>query len=142
MSLVLTQEGAARLWQWLLGLVPPAVANVHLLGMPYIPTHTSTLSALAANEVTGDTGYSPRALFHAAADWTISGLPTGAQAQYITVSWTLVSAPAVYGYYVSDDAFTVSLWAEQFASPWTNPGPPGVMALQLPPTLTSLPSTS
>lgn len=142
MGFVLTQEGGQRLWAYLLGNVTPWLPTLHLLGQAYTPVHDSVLSLFAANEVTGDSGYTPLQLVSPKAWWTITGLPDGAQAEYITLSWTLVAAPTVYGYYLADDAYAVSFGAELFSSPWINPGPPGVIALRLPLSLTSLPASS
>lgn len=136
MALVVTQEGANRLLQWLLGINPEVVPTLHLLGMPYTPQPTSTLSLLAANEVGPGLGYTAISLGPAKAVWTLSGLPTGAMALSVVESWTFSGNVTVYGYYVSDDTLGVSLWAEALAASYPYPSG-GVFALQLPLDLTS-----
>lgn len=126
----MSQEGGFQLLRWMLSIRTPSIPTLHLLGQPYIPHISSTLSLYAAAELASGIGYAPLALSSPAAFWTLSGLPDGAQAQYITVSWTLTAAATVYGYYVSDDVFGVSLWGEQFASPFVYGSGGGVFAMQ------------
>lgn len=136
MALVVTQEGAQRLLQWLLGVQPEVVPTLHLLGMPYTPVPSSTLTVFAANEVGPGLGYSPVSLGPAKAVWTISGLPLGGSALSQVESWTFTGNVTVYGYYVSDDTQGVSLWAEALATSYPYPSG-GVFALQLPLNLTT-----
>lgn len=142
MSLVVTQEGATRLLQWMLGISPTAKQTCHLLGQPYTPLHTSLLSNFAANEVTGVAGYSPSPIISPNPYWTLSGLPTGAEATYIILSWTFLAAVTIYGYYLSDDTLGVSLWGELLGASYPYDSSGGVFSLQLPVTLTSQPASS
>jgi hypothetical protein len=141
-ALVATQEGTNRLLTWLLQLATPVIPTLHLLGQPYQPLHTSMLSNFAANEVAHGIGYAPVALSPPKAGWTLSGLTDGAEADYLTVSWTFTAAATVYGYYVSDDTFSVSLWGELLAQSYPYGSGGGVFALKIPLQLTSQPFPS
>lgn len=142
MALVLTQEGAPRLLAWMLGAAKTVLPYLHLLGQPYAPHETSTISQLAANEVGGGLGYAPLQLLSPAAWWTFAQITAGGSAQYITVSWTFTGALTVYGYYVSDDSLPVSLWAELLGQSYPYGSPGGVFALQLNAQLINLPGVS
>lgn len=142
MSLVVTQEGASRLLTWILSITPPVIPVLHLLGQPFNPAHHNTLSDFAANEVGPGVGYAPLPLSSPRANWSLSGLVTGYQAQYVVVNWTFTGAATVFGYYVSDDSFAVSLWGELLAASFPYGPSGGVFALQLPVQLTSQPATS
>src|SRR5690348_11038477 len=101
MSLVLTEEGAPRLLAWMLGASPTVLMTVHLLGQPYTPHETSSISALAANEVGGGVAYVPLQLVSPPAWWTLAQITAGGSASYIPLSWTFTADVTVYGYYVS-----------------------------------------
>lgn len=135
MGLVATQEGCAALWQQILGIESIGLPNVHLVGRPHTPAPTDTYATYAAVELVVS-GYAPKSLVNPAVDWTIAAVPTGAQAAYLTLSWSLGGACVVYGYWLSDAANQRSLWGEAFASPDTFTAG-GLFRLQLPPTLTS-----
>lgn len=141
MALVLTQEGGQRLLQWLLSAAKPNVPTVHLFGTNYAPHEAATLSQFAANEVAGVAGYAPILLSPGAGVWTITEIAAGGNALSIVLSWTFTAAVTVYGYYVSDDTFGVSLWGEQFAASFPYPTG-GVFALQLAAFLVNVPGVS
>lgn len=126
----------------MLSITPPVIPVLHLLGQPFSPAHHNVLSDFAANEVGPGLGYAPLALSSPRANWALSGLVTGYQATYLTVNWTFTGALTVYGYYVSDDSFAVSLWGEQLGQSYPYGSGGGVFALQLPVQLTSQPATS
>ncbi len=142
MALVLTQEGAPRLLAWMLGAQRTILPYVHLLGQPYQPHETSTISILASNEVGGGVGYAPQQLVNPTGNWTLASITAGASGQYLTLSWTFTAAVSVYGYYVSDDTIPLSLWAELLGSVyvWSSAAP--VFALVLNLQLINLPGVS
>ena len=140
--MVLTQEGGNRLWKWILGIVAPVNPFVHLLGSYYNPLHTSTLSNFTANELPLASGYAPIQLVNPSSDWTLTGITAGEQATYNLLTWTFTGAKSVYGYYVSDDTDTVSIWGEVFGVYYTFPAGGGVFTLSLPPYLISCPGVS
>lgn len=138
MGLVLTQEGGVLLWQYLLGIVPPVPANVHLLGSSHQPTHADTMATLAAAELAVQ-GYTPIALARPSANWTLTAIINGGQASYVTLSWQLAAACTVYGYWLSDSANQTSLFAEAFAAPFVIPAGGDLFLLNLTPEFTSPP---
>jgi hypothetical protein len=126
----MSQEGANRLLTWLLGVAAPILPTVHLLGQPYTPLTTSLLTNYAANQVGPGIGYAPVQLTSPRASWTVSGLQEGAQALYLPVNWTFTAAVTVYGYYISDDNFGVSLWGEALSPAFVYGAGGGVFALE------------
>lgn len=131
MAFVMSQEGGVALLQWMLGVRTPILPTCHLLGSPYTPHISSTLSLFAAAEVHGVGGYAPIQLTSPKAWWTLAGLPDGDQATYITLSWTFTAAVTVYGYYLSDDTLAVSLLGELLAQNYPYGSSGGVFALVL-----------
>lgn len=129
MALVMSQEGGFRLLSWMLSIANPIVPTLHLLGQPYTPHFTSTLSLYAANELASGIGYTPTPLGSPRASWTLSGVVDGVQAQYLTVSWTLTAAATIYGYYVSDDTDALSLWGELWPSAYVYGAGGGVFTM-------------
>lgn len=142
MSLVLTQEGGPRLLGWMLGAAKTVLPFVHLLGQPYAPHETSTISQLAANEVGAGVGYAAQQLVNPTGNWTLSQITAGASGQYRVLTWTFTAAVSVYGYYVSDDSIPVSLWAELLGSVYTWSAAAPVFGLQLNLQLINLPGVS
>jgi hypothetical protein len=142
MSLVLTEEGGPRLLAWMLGASPTVLITVHLLGQPYTPHETSTISALAANEVGGGVGYAPQQLTSPRAGWTFAQITAGGSGQFLTLNWTFTAAVTVYGYYSSDDSLPLSLWAELLGNAYVWAAAAPVFALQLNLQLVNLPGVS
>lgn len=139
MALVLTQEGGLQLWKYLLGISPAIIPAVHLFGAAHSPAHTDTESTYAAIELAGGGGYAPISLSGPTVNWTLGKIPAGAQATYISISWTFTGTQNIFGYWLSDPANMYSLWAEAFAAEYQFPANGGVFTLVLPPTLTSQP---
>lgn len=136
MSLVVTQEGADRLWRQILGLASLGVPQLHLYGSSHVPAHTDTYSTYASIEL-AVSGYAPVAL--APGNWTLAPVAAGAQATYNTISWTFNGACTVFGYWVADAANQYALFAEQFVNSFVYTSSGGMFSLILPPTLTSTP---
>jgi hypothetical protein len=134
-GLVATQQGCAALWQQLWGIESIGLPNVHLVGQPHQAAATDTYASYAAVELIAG-GYAPKSLVNPAVDWSIAPVPNGAQASYITLSWSLTTACTVYGYWIADQANQRALWGETFAAPFVLPSN-FLFSLQLPPTLTS-----
>ncbi len=44
--------------------------------------------------------------------WTFNSLANGAEGVYTPITWTLTGAATIYGYFVTDLAFTTCYWAE------------------------------
>lgn len=142
MALVMTEEGALRLLQWMLGAARKVLPYVHLLGQPYTPHETSTISTLAANEVGPAVGYSAQQIVNPTGNWTLSQITAGAAGQFLTLTWTFTAAVTVYGYYLSDDSLPVSLWAELLGSAYVWSAAAPVFGLQLALQLINLPGVS
>jgi hypothetical protein len=137
--LVLTQEGAQVLWQWMLGIAPAGGAWVGLFGAAHVPTHADTLATYQAIELAGGAGYSRQQLSRLSTGWLIQGAPGGAQATPTSLSWVFSGVRNIYGYFLVDSAQQYALWAEQFAGPFPIGSAGGVFVLNLPTTLTSQP---
>lgn len=141
MSLVVTQEGAIRLWQQLLKIVDIGYPIVHLFGAAHTPAHTDTEATYAALELSV-AGYAAIQLTQPGANWTIAAIGAGAQASYLVLNWTFTAGCSVYGYWLSDSTNTYSLWGEAFASPFVYGSSGGPLSLQLQPYLASNPSVN
>jgi hypothetical protein len=139
MSLVATQEGCSRLWLQIWGITALGNPWVHLYGSSHTPAHTDTYSTYSAIELSSGGGYAAQQLTVPGTNWTIATVTAGAQATYITLTWTFTGAESVYGYWLGDSTNTYSLWAEQFAAAFVFPSTGGTFTLSLPPTLTSTP---
>jgi hypothetical protein len=137
MALVLTQEGARELWQWILGVTPPTYPNLHLLGSAYSVVHTTTEALLLPHELTGG-GYAPIALISGSA-WSLALISQGCQASRVAGPWNLTLPTTIYGYWLADQTDTYSLWGESFASPYSYDPLGGPFYLSLLPQLVSLP---
>lgn len=137
----LTNEGAVLLWQDILGLASIGYPNVHLFGTAHVPAHTDTESTYAAIELPGGIGYAPIALTNPGVDWTLTPIGAGAQAAYLLLTWTLTGAASIYGYWLSDQTNTYSLWAEEFATPFIYGSGGGAFNLQLVPWMASAPDS-
>lgn len=138
-GLVVTQEGATLLWQWMLGILTPTNPIVHLFGSAHTPAHTDTESTYAAIELPSANGYAPIVLTSPGTNWTITPDPVGAKATHTAISWTFTAALTVYGYWLSDNSGTISLWAEAFNPAYVFLAGGGVFPLTLPPLLFSQP---
>jgi hypothetical protein len=137
--IVVTQEGASRLWLQVFGIASIGYPYVHLYSNNYSPQHTDTYSTYAPHELSGG-GYSPIQLVNPSANWTIAAIGAGAQASYVMITWTFTGAQTLWGYWLSDGTNTYSLWAEQFASSFVYGSGGGTFLLQLQPWLASQPS--
>lgn len=83
-------------------------SKIHLYQVDKTPAETDT--AAGYTEVnTG--GY---ALITLSSTWTI-GVADPTEASYVQVSFDFTSAATVYGYYVTDNANSILLWAEKFS---------------------------
>jgi hypothetical protein len=138
-AICVTQEGAIRIWQQILGISTIGYPYVHLFGSQHTPAHTDTEATYAAIELAA-AGYAPILLGQPSANWTISAIGAGAQAVYLTVSWTFTAAATVWGYWLSDQTQTYSLWAEIFLSSFVYGSSGGPFTLQLQPWLASAPT--
>jgi hypothetical protein len=138
MSLCVTQEGAEAIWQQIFAIASLGSPNVHLVGQPFTPAHSDTYSTYGSIELVVP-GYAPIALNNPSSDWSIAPLNAGAQATYVQLNWTFSGACSVYGYWVANQANSLSLWSELFSSPVVFGSSGGQFPLILPPTLTSLP---
>lgn len=138
MPLVATQEGTSLLWQWILGILPPSLPIVHLIGSAFTPEHVSTMADYTAVELVVD-GYAPIILTAPAANWALAPIPAGTQATHVQISWTFTGSCVVYGYWLSDNSDATALWGETFASPYPFSVGGGFFPLSLPFTLTSQP---
>lgn len=139
--LTVTQEGAIRIWQATLGILPIGYPFVHLYGASHVPIHTDTDSVYAAIEL-AVAGYAPIQLTSPGADWTLTPIGAGAQAAYLTLSWNFTAPCTVYGYWLDDGPRVYSLWAEQFPSPFVYGAGGGPLTLQLLPWLASYPDVA
>lgn len=137
--LTVTQEGAGALWQAILNVIPIGLPWCHLYGQAHTPAHTDTYLTYAAIAVPPSSGYLAQQLVQPGANWAIGPIGAGAQAQYITLSWTLTGPATVYGYWISDQPNSRSLWAEQLAAPWVWSAAAPVFTLSLIAWLTSYP---
>lgn len=140
MAIVLTEEGGQVLWNTILGLTPAAgLPRVHLLGANHAIAHSDTETVLVASEASG-AGYAP-ILVSPAASWVVATLADGAQATYPTLTWTFTSAITIYGYWLSDNTNTYSLFGETFTNPFIYTSSGGVFLLNLLSYLVSQPFT-
>lgn len=137
-GIVLTQEGGLALWKQMLQIASIGYPNVHLLGAAHTPVHTDTEAILGALELSVS-GYAPIALVNPTVDWTLAPITAGAQATYATLTWTFGGSCTVYGYWLSDESDTYSLFAEEFAVTYPFGSSGGTFTFVLPPTLTSQP---
>jgi hypothetical protein len=136
--MVLTQEGGVLCWKYILGFTPSAILHAHLFAAPHTPAHVDVYADYAAIECAAS-GYAPIPLVNPSVDWTLAPTAYGAQAAYITISWTFTSATTIYGYWLSDSSDTYSVLGELFASPFPYGGGGGTFTLQIPPSLISCP---
>lgn len=137
--IVVTQEGASRLWLQMLGIANLGFPWVHLFANNYAPTHTDTYNTYSAMELVVG-GYTPLQLVNPAANWTVAAISAGAQATYVTLTWTFTGACQFYGYWVADASNTYSIWAEAFSTPYVYTATGGPFNLLLQPWLASNPS--
>lgn len=140
--IVVTLEGAALLWQWMLRILNPTYPYLHLIGSTHTVIHTDTESTLAAVEVGAGLGYAPVSLTNPTADWTLASIGSGVQATYLPVSWTFTGSVSVYGWWLSDGGDAVSLYGETFSGPFVFPSTGGTFTLILSPWLASYPDVA
>jgi hypothetical protein len=140
--IVVTQEGAAVFWDYILGLALAQNPFCHLIGTPFTPGHTNTLATFAALELPLANGYAPIQLTNPGANWTFAAVAAGTTATYKTLNWLFTGALTVYGYFLSDDSNHISWWGEQLIPAYTFPAGGGPFQLQLPPYLISCPGVS
>lgn len=138
MDLVLTQEGALILWQYMLGILTPAAPVLHLLGSAFTPSHTSTYANFAANELSVQ-GYSPVSLKAPANPWSFLQISQGQEAVNQPGPFTFGGPCTVYGWWLSDATNTHAL----FGAAWSPPYPFGPLGGQffvaMQPSLISVP---
>jgi hypothetical protein len=127
-AIVVTQEGAAALIQWALQLAAPQQPVAHLLGSPHALAHADTETVLQASELSVR-GYSPIALANPALNWVLSSFADGRQATYSVVTWGLLDACTIYGYWLATGDGLTSLWGETLATPVVFPSGGGPWSL-------------
>lgn len=120
MALVVTDLGQVFLLNW--SLQPQTFPDPGLLLHLYKNDFTPVKASIIGDFVEADyAAYSPRSLFRD--QWQSAGLLGGiAQSVYGTeYQFWLASAfsQTVYGYYVTDAADTVAIWAERLVNPIT-----------------------
>lgn len=138
MAVVVTQEGALRIWSQIFGISSIGYPYLHLFSTQHTPAHGDTEATYAAIELVVS-GYAPFALTQPPVNWSLAAIGAGAQATYTTVSWTFTAAATVWGYWLADQTNTYSLWAEVFPTSFVYGSQGGVFSLQLVPWLASYP---
>ena len=108
MALVVTTQGEIVLLESLLGINPLVSVTYHLYANNWIPSVTDTLADYLEVSLTG---YAPISI--PAAAWAvIADNLGGAIGTAPEIAWLITQAGPAYGYYVTDPADTVLLWAE------------------------------
>jgi len=108
MSLVVTSQGEVVLLSSLLGQNPLPAVNYRLYSNNWVPTQQDDLSNYTELTLAG---YAPITVN--ATDWTIvTDSLGGAQVSAPEIAWLVSAAGPTYGYYVTDPADSVVLWAE------------------------------
>jgi hypothetical protein len=137
-NLVLTQEGALLLWKYLLGITVAAAPELHLLGSPFTPLHTSVYANFAAHELVVP-GYSPVVLAAPPTPWAFLGIPQGQEAINQPAPWTFGGACTVYGWWLSDNLRAHALFGGAWTPPYTFTDLGGQFYVALQPSLISTP---
>jgi hypothetical protein len=107
-ALVVTTLGENRLLQAMLGVNALVSVTYHLYGNNWLPQQSDTLADYVELTLTG---YAPVAV--PAQSWTVTqDTLGGAVATAAAILWSITQAGPVYGYYVTDPANSVVLWAE------------------------------
>jgi hypothetical protein len=139
MGIVVTQEGALLLWQYMLGFyAAPGYPLLCLLGTNHTVVHTDTIATLTAQEFAA-TGYSRITMTVPGSVASVAKITNGAQVTYNLFTFNFTGSGTIYGYFVLDPTLTYSLYGENFASSFVYAAGTNVFNLLLPPTLTSPP---
>ena len=112
MSLVMSSIGDVESLKRVLNYSAADDVKIHLFTNNHTPVAADTLSNYTESTATG---YGAVTL--TGTDWTIStigGVTTATHATAVTFTYT--AAENVYGYYITNNASTVLLWAELFST--------------------------
>jgi hypothetical protein len=125
MALLVTDTGAKELLER--GLKQIEGSKLHLFSNNYTATNGTIIGDLTECAVSG---YS--AITLAAATWTVTTATNITTANYAEQTFTLTTTGSAYGYYVSNSANTVLLWAETFTgAPFALPAGGGAIKITL-----------
>jgi len=117
MALLVPNVGEAEMLKRILGQTTTDVV-VKLYSNSYVPLETSVVGDFTEN---AEAGYASATL--TAASWTVAGDPT--EASYAEQSFVFDAAAStanVEGYFITNVAGTIVLWAEKFSDgPYTIP---------------------
>jgi len=110
MALLLTDAGELNLLSRMLNKIATGDVKLHLYSNNYTPVEGSTLASFTACTAAG---YAAKTL--TGTSWSIVTTTGTTEASYAEQTFTFTAAQTVYGYYVTDSAVTVALWAELFS---------------------------
>jgi hypothetical protein len=125
MALLTVDVGEVELLSRAVNKTAPDNLRLKLYSNDKTPADADTVASYT--EVTGS-GYADKVL--TGASWTVSSITNVATASYAQQSFDFTGAANVYGYYVTNNAGTILLWAERFTSPtppWMIPAGGGVV---------------
>lgn len=113
MALLVPDVGERELLRRALNVNAADDVKIHLYTNNKVPAEGDVLGAYT--EATA-AGYPAGGIALAGASWTIGTIANTTTAEYSQVSFDFTAAePSIYGYYVTNNASTILLWAERFS---------------------------
>lgn len=109
MALLVPDTGEVEMLKRILNFSATGDVKLHLYANNYTPVEGSAIANFT--ECTA-AGYAAKTL--AGASWSIATTSGTSEASYAEQTFTFTAAQTVYGYFVTNSAGTVLLWAELF----------------------------
>lgn len=126
MALSVPNEGEILLLQYCLNMTAAGNPILHLYSNNATIAETNTTASFT--EVTA-TGYAVKTL--GGTGWTVNAGGGTSTAEFSALTFSLTTGATVYGYYVTNPASSVILWAETFTGgPFTLPATGGTIVVQ------------
>lgn len=109
MALLVPDVGEVEMLKRILNFSATGDVRIHLYSNNYTPVEGSTVANFTECSAAG---YA--AITLAGASWSIATTTGTSEASYAQQTFTFTATQVVYGYYVTNSANTIVLWAELF----------------------------
>lgn len=123
MSFITVQQGETQLLKYMLNYAPADNVRLHLFTNNYTPVATDTLANYTESVAAG---YGSMVMTGSA--FTVATVSGTSSATYVRQTFSYTTSETVYGYYITNNASSVLLWAERFTgAPFNLPNTGGTI---------------
>jgi hypothetical protein len=118
--------GEIQLLKYMLNYAPADNARVHLYTNNITPSGSDTITNYTESVAPGYGSISLIGIL-----WTLATLSGTSCASYARQTFSFTTSEAVQGYYITNNASTVLIWAEKFPAVFNSPSSGGTVSLDV-----------